>query len=168
MNDDIRHPVPIDAAIDEVARRLTHGEPGARFQRDVTERIRRRQRRMIILPTLVAATAVLVLVALWTVPWPPQDANEEPGGPVQQVQRTPDTPKPAAPEAQVTRRVGPAPTAFQAPIPPNDVAGIEPIVVTPITIAAIDIASQIPPADLTVPEIGIEPLTIALLEQERP
>jgi hypothetical protein len=177
MHDDTRQSTSIDAAIDDVARTMTRGEPGARFRRGVAERIRA-PRPLVTVPRLAAVTAALTLIGFWIVqqvreaqPIQPvrqvQQAQPREGGPVQQAADRKGR------EAQAVRIVRPARIAgggriaIDAPNLPAGVPGMEPVVVAPVVIEAIDIVEDLGPPSLTVPEIVVEPLNVEPLGVSR-
>ncbi|MBZ5557018.1 MAG: hypothetical protein LAO77_07035 [Acidobacteriia bacterium] len=161
----------LDTLIDDVARRMTAGDPGAAFTSSVLARLD--ERRPVWRPVrswrpalagLAAAAVLVVAAAVYRSNSPAAGPagptmRPEPGATASNVQLTPDA-TPADREPDATRQIAPAPkvrlrpdaTKFVAPIP----SGIDALTVPSI---AVDSIAETPLPQLD--SLQSDPLTIA-------
>ena len=159
-------PDPVDALIDEAARRLVAGEPSSSLRSSVRDRTGKRRSAWSFVPALAGAAALLVVAViagralLDPVDAPEQKPTAARNGVEQSVpsvaSKLPDvTPiQPAPTEArQFTRRLAtliPPPAEEESPIPP---IAIEPLTTAQI---AVDVSSGVIPIEIA--PLQIEPL----------
>jgi hypothetical protein len=169
----------IDAAIDETARQMTAGEPGADFRARVMARLEvRPSRTPLWRPIAVGfAVAAMVLVAVLVrlPPWPPGGfgAPRKPDAP--QVLLKPDATYEAKPEAPLVRRPA-SPLgdvrglsradATQVRLKPDATYDLEPLTTAPLDLDSIAVTALaasdsididlLPPA----PSIAVTPLDV--------
>ena len=178
----MRNERPIDALIDEAARRLVAGEPSSSLRSSVRERIRGRRSAWSFVPAWGTAAAIVVAVLVVG-----RALSDPPGGSVGRtlsgpaVRHTSDRPathsglpalasqtnhqtatQPASINArQFTRRAVPPPPDEEPIVPP---IAIEPLQTVPLSevplsaaqIAAADVSSGVMPIDIA--PLQIEPL----------
>ena len=145
----MRNERPIDALIDEAARRLVAGEPSSSLRRSVRERIGRRRSAWSLVPAFAGAAALLVVAVI---------VGSALLGPVGRTLSGPahgsDRVRPTA-DRPATNGTVPV-VASQ----PNEPAAIQPVPSAPRQLArrlAADVAPP-PEEESPIPPIAIEPL----------
>ena len=167
----------LDTLIDDVAREMTAGEPGASFTSDVLARIDERRpawRAAWLLSPIAAAAVVLIAVFVWRGARPsdrgpesparqaPGVAARPPEGRDQQPDRGPETPR-----LQAIAQAGPKGPALRIanlqianPIP----SGIDPLSVPAIAVDAIAETPLPAPDSIQTDPLTIAPLNVTPLE----
>ena len=166
-------PDPIDALIDEAARRLVAGEPSSSLRSSVRDRIGRRRPVWLAVPAWGAAAAVVIAVlivgrALSGPPFErdsvrpadhPATNSHVPAVASQPADVTPIQPVPSAPR-QLARRlaadVAPPPEE-ESPIPPIAIEPLDTVPLREVPLRAVQIAVDVSSG---VMPIEIEPLQI--------
>jgi hypothetical protein len=162
----MRNERPIDALIDEAARRLVAGEPSSSLRSSVRQRIGRRRSAWSFVPAFAGVAALLVVAVIVgrTLSGPavrPTGDHPAPNGNVPAVAFQPieqAATQPARIDArQFTRRASaiPPPPDEEPIVPP---IAIEPLQTVPLSAAqiAVDVSSGVMPIDIA--PLQIEPL----------
>ena len=164
-------PDPIDALIDEAARRLVAGDPSSSLRSSVRDRIGRRRSGWLLVPAFAGVGALLVVAvivgrALSGAPGEPDRVRPTTDHPAMsssvptvaspQLEGDPIQPVPSAPRQLGRRRAVPTPPPDEEPLVPQ--IAIEPLRTPPLTEAQIaaDVSSGVMPID--VEPLQIEPL----------
>jgi hypothetical protein len=167
----MRNERPIDALIDEAARRLVAGEPSSSLRRSVRERIGRRRSAWSLVPAFAGVAALLVVAVIMgrTLSGPAHGPDRVVTGERPPIERAAPAvasqpnepaaiqPVPSAPR-QLARRlaadVAPPPEE-ESPIPP---IAIEPLATEPLGAVqiAVDVSSGVMPIEIA--PLQIEPL----------
>ena len=138
----MRNDRPIDALIDEAARRLVAGEPSSSLRSSVRDRIGRRRSAWAFVPAFAGVAALLVVAVIVGRALSGAPSERDSTRPVDQPVADSNVP------AVASQR--------------NDAAPIQPVLSTPRQLArrpAVDVAAPPAEEESPIPPIAIEPLT---------
>jgi hypothetical protein len=159
-------PDPIDALIDEAARRLVAGEPSSALRRGVRDRLDRRRPVWSLVPVWGAAAAALVAVVFaarifLAAPDRPDSvvATDRPSTVKSGAQlATRAAPAVIQPESSDARQVSRRRAAALPLPPPEEEPLIPPITIEPLTTAQIAVNESSGPMPIEIEPLQIEPL----------